>query len=130
MTWLNWLNLPRHVLLSRGSLTIPQPLHSSTLSPLLTWLQAALAETSLPLLGTPGLMNSGSSGPMGGGCHGLLGGDPSILPPGMLGGSPHGLLGGSPPTLMHSAHDGFNGSLDHLDTNGHGSPGYSPPVHM
>uniref|UniRef100_A0A8C2XL82 Forkhead box P2 n=1 Tax=Cyclopterus lumpus TaxID=8103 RepID=A0A8C2XL82_CYCLU len=81
-------------------------------------LQAALAETSLPLLGTPGLMNS----------------DPSILtglsPPGMLGGSPHGLLGGSPPTMMHSAHDGFNGSLDHLDTNGHSSPGYSPPVHM
>ncbi|XP_054480258.1 forkhead box protein P2 [Anoplopoma fimbria] len=57
-------------------------------------LQAALAETSLPLLGTPGLMNSGSTG------------------------------------LLHSAHEGYNGSLDHLDTNGHSSPGYSPPVHM
>uniref|UniRef100_A0A8C6TXW6 Forkhead box P2 n=1 Tax=Neogobius melanostomus TaxID=47308 RepID=A0A8C6TXW6_9GOBI len=52
-------------------------------------LQAALAETSLPLLGNPGLMNSGSS-----------------------------------------AHDELNGTLDHLDTNGHSSPGYSPPVHM
>uniref|UniRef100_A0A3Q2TW67 Forkhead box P2 n=1 Tax=Fundulus heteroclitus TaxID=8078 RepID=A0A3Q2TW67_FUNHE len=50
-------------------------------------LQAALAETSLPLLGTPGLMSS-------------------------------------------SAHEELNGSLDHLDTNGHSSPGYSPPVHM
>ncbi|CAG12121.1 unnamed protein product, partial [Tetraodon nigroviridis] len=64
-------------------------------------LQAALAETSLPLLGTPGLMNSGSTGPMGGSCHGLLG-----------------------------AHEELNGSLDHLDTNGHGSPGYSPSAHM
>uniref|UniRef100_A0A8C6LZL0 Forkhead box P2 n=1 Tax=Nothobranchius furzeri TaxID=105023 RepID=A0A8C6LZL0_NOTFU len=54
-------------------------------------LQAALAETSLPLLGTPG---------------------------------------GSPPTMLHSVHDELNGSLDHLDTNGHSSPGYSPPVHM
>uniref|UniRef100_A0A8C4HYX6 Forkhead box P2 n=1 Tax=Dicentrarchus labrax TaxID=13489 RepID=A0A8C4HYX6_DICLA len=61
-------------------------------------LQAALAETSLPLLGTPGLMNS--------------------------------TLSGSPPTLMQSAHEELNGSLDHLDTNGHSSPGYSPPVHM
>uniref|UniRef100_H3DME5 Forkhead box P2 n=1 Tax=Tetraodon nigroviridis TaxID=99883 RepID=H3DME5_TETNG len=52
-------------------------------------LQAALAETSLPLLGTPGLMNSGST-----------------------------------------AHEELNGSLDHLDTNGHGSPGYSPSAHM
>uniref|UniRef100_A0A8D3BEE8 Forkhead box P2 n=1 Tax=Scophthalmus maximus TaxID=52904 RepID=A0A8D3BEE8_SCOMX len=105
-------------------------------------LQAALAETSLPLLGTPGLMNSGSTGPMGGSCHGLLGGDPSGLtggsPPGLLGGSPPGLLGGSPPgtlsgsppTLLQSAHEELNGSLDHLDTNGHSSPGYSPPVHM
>uniref|UniRef100_A0A8C9ZV45 Forkhead box P2 n=1 Tax=Sander lucioperca TaxID=283035 RepID=A0A8C9ZV45_SANLU len=80
-------------------------------------LQAALAETSLPLLGTPGLMTSGST--MGGSCHGLLGGDP-----------PPGRLSGSPPTLLHSAHEGLNGSLDHLDTNGHGSPRYSPPVHM
>ncbi|XP_057710875.1 forkhead box protein P2 isoform X4 [Corythoichthys intestinalis] len=102
-------------------------------------LQAALAETTLPLLGTPGLINSGS---MGGGCHGLLGGDPSGLmggsPPGLLGGSPPGLLGisppgtlsCSPPTLLQSAHDDINGALDHLDTNGHGSPGYSPPGHM
>uniref|UniRef100_A0A8C9ZUL8 Forkhead box P2 n=1 Tax=Sander lucioperca TaxID=283035 RepID=A0A8C9ZUL8_SANLU len=42
----------------------------------------------------------------------------------------HGRLSGSPPTLLHSAHEGLNGSLDHLDTNGHGSPRYSPPVHM
>ncbi|KAI4803417.1 hypothetical protein KUCAC02_006966 [Chaenocephalus aceratus] len=104
-------------------------------------LQAALAETSLPLLGTPGLMNSGSTGPMGGSCHGLLGGDPSMLmggcqgllggsPPGLLGGSLPGMLGCSPPTLLQSAHEGLNGLYDHLDTNGHGSPGYSPPVHM
>uniref|UniRef100_A0A671Y9U1 Forkhead box P2 n=1 Tax=Sparus aurata TaxID=8175 RepID=A0A671Y9U1_SPAAU len=73
-------------------------------------LQAALAETSLPLLGTPG----------------LLGGSP----PGLLGISPPGTLSGSPPTLMHSAHEELNGSLDHLDTNGHSSPGYSPPAHM
>ncbi|XP_061618387.1 forkhead box protein P2 isoform X1 [Phyllopteryx taeniolatus] len=101
-------------------------------------LQAALAETTLPLLGTPGLLNSGSMG----GCHGLLGGDPSGLmggsPPGLLGGSPPGLLGisppgtlsCSPPTLLQSALDDLNGSLDHLDTNGHGSPGYSPLGHM
>uniref|UniRef100_A0A3B4TYW4 Forkhead box P2 n=1 Tax=Seriola dumerili TaxID=41447 RepID=A0A3B4TYW4_SERDU len=73
-------------------------------------LQAALAETSLPLLGTPGLMNSSSTG--------------------LLGGSPPGTLSGSPPTLLQSAHEELNGSLDHLDTNGHSSPGYSPPVHM
>ncbi|XP_033845290.1 forkhead box protein P2 isoform X2 [Periophthalmus magnuspinnatus] len=102
-------------------------------------LQAALAETSLPLLGNPALMNSGSTGPMG--CHGLLGGDPSGLagsPPGLLGGSPPGLLGGSPPgtlrgsppSLLQSTHEELNGTLDHLDTNGHSSPGYSPPVHM
>uniref|UniRef100_A0A669CGK6 Forkhead box P2 n=1 Tax=Oreochromis niloticus TaxID=8128 RepID=A0A669CGK6_ORENI len=72
-------------------------------------LQAALAETSLPLLGTPGLMGSGATGPMGGTCHGLLGGDPSGLT---------------------SAHEDLNGSVDHLDTNGHSSPRYSPPVHM
>uniref|UniRef100_A0A3B3C131 Forkhead box P2 n=1 Tax=Oryzias melastigma TaxID=30732 RepID=A0A3B3C131_ORYME len=104
-------------------------------------LQAALAETSLPLLGSPGLMSS-AAGPMGGSCHGLLGGDPSVLggsPPGMLGGSPPpGLLGGSPPGtlsggspgLLQSSHEELNGSLDHLDTNGHGSPGYSPSAHM
>uniref|UniRef100_A0A3B5QSB8 Forkhead box P2 n=1 Tax=Xiphophorus maculatus TaxID=8083 RepID=A0A3B5QSB8_XIPMA len=44
-------------------------------------------------------------------CHGLLGGDP-------------------PPTMLQSAHEELNGSLDHLDTNGHSSPGYSPSVHM
>uniref|UniRef100_A0A3P9IQ87 Forkhead box P2 n=1 Tax=Oryzias latipes TaxID=8090 RepID=A0A3P9IQ87_ORYLA len=112
-------------------------------------LQAALAETSLPLLGNPGLMSS-AAGPMGGSCHGLLGGDPSVLtggsppgmlggsPPGMLGGSPPGLLGGSPPGtlsgsspgLLQTGHEELNGSLDHLDTNGHGSPGYSPSAHM
>uniref|UniRef100_A0A671YBB2 Forkhead box P2 n=1 Tax=Sparus aurata TaxID=8175 RepID=A0A671YBB2_SPAAU len=52
------------------------------------------------------------------------------LPPGLLGISPPGTLSGSPPTLMHSAHEELNGSLDHLDTNGHSSPGYSPPAHM
>uniref|UniRef100_A0A8C7DSV3 Forkhead box P2 n=1 Tax=Oncorhynchus kisutch TaxID=8019 RepID=A0A8C7DSV3_ONCKI len=57
-------------------------------------LQAALAETSLPLLGNPGLMNSSS-------------------PPGIL------------------LQSDLNGSLDHLDTNGHSSPGgYSPQAHM
>uniref|UniRef100_A0A3Q1FQ65 Forkhead box P2 n=1 Tax=Acanthochromis polyacanthus TaxID=80966 RepID=A0A3Q1FQ65_9TELE len=107
-------------------------------------LQAALAETSLPLLGTPGLMNSGSTGPMGGSCHGLLGGDPSVLtggsPHGLLGGSPPGLLGGSPPVtlsgsppiLLQSAHEELNGSLDHLDTNGHSIPAESKeePLNM
>uniref|UniRef100_A0A8C2E7C7 Forkhead box P2 n=1 Tax=Cyprinus carpio TaxID=7962 RepID=A0A8C2E7C7_CYPCA len=63
-------------------------------------LQAALAETSLPLLGNPGLMNS----------------------------APTGLLQGS-------MHEDLNGTLDHLDTNGHSSPGYSPqtqlpPIHV
>uniref|UniRef100_A0A665TJ29 Fork-head domain-containing protein n=1 Tax=Echeneis naucrates TaxID=173247 RepID=A0A665TJ29_ECHNA len=57
---------------------------------------------------------------------GLLGGSP----PGLLGGSPPGTLSGSPPTLLQSTHEELNGSLDHLDTNGHSSPGYSPPVHM
>uniref|UniRef100_A0AAZ3QSN5 Fork-head domain-containing protein n=1 Tax=Oncorhynchus tshawytscha TaxID=74940 RepID=A0AAZ3QSN5_ONCTS len=71
-------------------------------------LQAALAETSLPLLGSPGLMNSSSSG--------------------LMGGSPHGMMGSSPPSLLQSD---LNGSLDHLDTNGHSSPGgYSPQAHM
>uniref|UniRef100_A0A8C2AYM1 Forkhead box P2 n=1 Tax=Cyprinus carpio TaxID=7962 RepID=A0A8C2AYM1_CYPCA len=65
-------------------------------------LQAALAETSLPLLGNPGLMNSA--------------------------GSPTGLLQGT-------THEDLNGTLDHLDTNGHSSPGYSPhtqlpPIHV
>uniref|UniRef100_A0A8C8CX97 Fork-head domain-containing protein n=1 Tax=Oncorhynchus tshawytscha TaxID=74940 RepID=A0A8C8CX97_ONCTS len=72
-------------------------------------LQAALAETSLPLLGSPGLMNSSSSG--------------------LMGGSPHGLMGGSPPGILLQSD--LNGSLDHLDTNGHSSPGgYSPQAHM
>uniref|UniRef100_A0A8B9LME3 Forkhead box P2 n=1 Tax=Astyanax mexicanus TaxID=7994 RepID=A0A8B9LME3_ASTMX len=58
-------------------------------------LQAALAETSLPLLGNPGLMNS------------------------------------SPPSLLQcSLHDELNGALEHLDTNGHSSPGYSPQTHV
>uniref|UniRef100_A0A672JC39 Forkhead box P2 n=1 Tax=Salarias fasciatus TaxID=181472 RepID=A0A672JC39_SALFA len=92
-------------------------------------LQAALAETSLPLLGTPGLMGSSNTGPMGGAPHGLLGGDPCV-PPGLLGGSPPVTMSGSPPTLLQSGHEELNGSLDHLDTNGHSSPGYSPPVHM
>uniref|UniRef100_A0A3P9P2P5 Forkhead box P2 n=1 Tax=Poecilia reticulata TaxID=8081 RepID=A0A3P9P2P5_POERE len=75
-------------------------------------LQAALAETSLPLLGTPGLMSSAAG------------------PPGLLGISPPGTLSCSPQTMLQSAHEELNGSLDHLDTNGHSSPGYSPPVHM
>uniref|UniRef100_A0AAX7TBA6 Fork-head domain-containing protein n=1 Tax=Astatotilapia calliptera TaxID=8154 RepID=A0AAX7TBA6_ASTCA len=77
-------------------------------------LQAALAETSLPLLGTPGLMGSGATG----------------SPPGLLGVSPPVTLSGSPPMLLQSAHEDLNGSVDHLDTNGHSSPRYSPPVHM
>ncbi|XP_058273418.1 forkhead box protein P2 isoform X3 [Hemibagrus wyckioides] len=73
-------------------------------------LQAALAETSLPLLGNTGLMNSSASG--------------------LMGASPPGLQSGSPPSLLQSAHDELNGSLDHLDTNGHSSPAYSPHTHM
>uniref|UniRef100_A0AAZ3S0W4 Fork-head domain-containing protein n=1 Tax=Oncorhynchus tshawytscha TaxID=74940 RepID=A0AAZ3S0W4_ONCTS len=96
-------------------------------------LQAALAETSLPLLGSPGLMNSSSPpGMLGGSPHGLMGGSPH----GFMGGSPHGLMGGSPPGMMGSSppsllQSDLNGSLDHLDTNGHSSPGgYSPQAHM
>uniref|UniRef100_A0A8C1IHD9 Forkhead box P2 n=2 Tax=Cyprinus carpio TaxID=7962 RepID=A0A8C1IHD9_CYPCA len=76
---------------------------------------AALAETSLPLLGNPGLMNSAS---------------------GMMGASPPGLMSGSPTGLLQgSMHEDLNGTLDHLDTNGHSSPGYSPqtqlpPIHV
>ncbi|KAL6460007.1 hypothetical protein MHYP_G00317660 [Metynnis hypsauchen] len=74
-------------------------------------LQAALAETSLPLLGNAALMNSSASG--------------------LMGGSPPGLLSGSPPSLLQSStHDELNGTLDHLDTNGHSSPGYSPQTHI
>lgn len=71
--------------------------------------QAALAETSLPLLGNAGLMSSAS---------------------GLMGASPPGLQSGSPPILLQSTHDDLNGSLDHLDTNGHSSPAYSPHTHM
>ncbi|KAK3544786.1 hypothetical protein QTP86_027481, partial [Hemibagrus guttatus] len=73
-------------------------------------LQAALAETSLPLLGNTGLMNSSASG--------------------LMGASPPGLHSGSPPSLLQSTHDELNGSLEHLDTNGHSSPAYSPHIHM
>ncbi|XP_055045836.1 forkhead box protein P2 isoform X7 [Misgurnus anguillicaudatus] len=74
-------------------------------------LQAALAETSLPLLGNPGLMNSSASG--------------------LMGASPPGLMSGSPTSLFHgTTHEELNGSLDHLDTNGHSSPGYSPHTHL
>ncbi|XP_047660104.1 forkhead box protein P2 isoform X1 [Tachysurus fulvidraco] len=74
-------------------------------------LQAALAETSLPLLGNTGLMNSSASG--------------------LMGASPPGLHSGSPPSLLQSStHDELNGSLEHLDTNGHSSPAYSPHPHI
>ncbi|TSK13234.1 Forkhead box protein P2 [Bagarius yarrelli] len=74
-------------------------------------LQAALAETSLPLLGNTGLMNSSASG--------------------LMGASPPGLHHGSPPILLqNSTHDELNGTLDLLDTNGHSSPAYSPHTHM
>ncbi|XP_042603270.1 forkhead box protein P2-like isoform X1 [Cyprinus carpio] len=78
-------------------------------------LQAALAETSLPLLGNPGLMNSASC---------------------MMGASPPCLMSGSPTGLLQgTTHEDLNGTLDHLDTNGHSSPGYSPhtqlpPIHV
>ncbi|XP_051747277.1 forkhead box protein P2 isoform X4 [Ctenopharyngodon idella] len=73
-------------------------------------LQAALAETSLPLLGNPGLMNSAS---------------------GMMGASPPGLMSGSPTGLLQgTTHEDLNGTLDHLDTNGHSSPGYSPQTQL
>ncbi|KAG9342281.1 hypothetical protein JZ751_016783 [Albula glossodonta] len=70
-------------------------------------LQAALAESSMPLLGSAGLMNSSSTGRMGSNSTGLLQASPEDL----------------------------NGSFDHLDTNGHSSPAYSPqtlmpPVHV
>uniref|UniRef100_A0A8C2H5E4 Forkhead box P2 n=1 Tax=Cyprinus carpio TaxID=7962 RepID=A0A8C2H5E4_CYPCA len=58
-------------------------------------LQAALAETSLPLLGNQGLMNS----------------------------APTGLLQGT-------THEDLNGTLDHLDTNGHIHTLYMPPIHV
>uniref|UniRef100_A0A9J7XAQ0 Forkhead box P2 n=1 Tax=Cyprinus carpio carpio TaxID=630221 RepID=A0A9J7XAQ0_CYPCA len=73
-------------------------------------LQAALAETSLPLLGNPGLMNSASC---------------------MMGASPPCLMSGSPTGLLQgTTHEDLNGTLDHLDTNGHSSPGYSPHTHL
>ncbi|XP_073802166.1 forkhead box protein P2 isoform X6 [Danio rerio] len=73
-------------------------------------LQAALAETTLPLLGNPGLMNSASA---------MMGASPPV----MMSGSPTGLLQGT-------THEELNGTLDHLDTNGHSSPGYSPHTHL
>ncbi|MBN3321292.1 FOXP2 protein, partial [Atractosteus spatula] len=57
-------------------------------------LQAALAESSLPLLGNPGLINTSSTG------------------------------------LLQAVHEDLNGSLDHLDSNGNSSPGYSPQAHL
>ncbi|KAL2103040.1 hypothetical protein ACEWY4_002208 [Coilia grayii] len=74
-------------------------------------LQAALAETSMPsLLGGAGLLNSTSAGP--------------------LAGSPPALMSASPPSLPAPPHEDLNGALDHLDTNGHPSPGYSPQTHL
>ncbi|XP_036375664.1 forkhead box protein P2-like [Megalops cyprinoides] len=65
-------------------------------------LQAALAETSLPFLGSSGPLSSSSAG--------------------LMGSNSIGLLQASP--------DDLNGCLDHLDTNGHSSPCYSPQTHM
>uniref|UniRef100_A0A8K9UM35 Forkhead box P2 n=1 Tax=Oncorhynchus mykiss TaxID=8022 RepID=A0A8K9UM35_ONCMY len=70
---------------------------------------------------------TGPHGLMGGSPHGFMGGSPH----GLMGGSPPGMMGSSPPSLLQSSHDDLNGSLDHLDTNGHSSPGgYSPQAHM
>ncbi|XP_072567163.1 forkhead box protein P2-like isoform X2 [Paramormyrops kingsleyae] len=57
-------------------------------------LQAALAESNLPLLGSPNFMSGSSTG------------------------------------LLQAAHEDLNGSLDHLDSNGHSSPCYSPHALM
>ncbi|XP_029102952.1 forkhead box protein P2-like isoform X2 [Scleropages formosus] len=57
-------------------------------------LQAALAESSLPLLGSPGLVSGTCTG------------------------------------LQQTTQEDLNGTLDHLDTNGHSSPGYSPQNHL
>ncbi|KAI1883466.1 hypothetical protein AGOR_G00231730 [Albula goreensis] len=70
-------------------------------------LQAALAESSLPMLGNPGLMTSSSTG----------------------------LLGSNSTGLLQASAEDLNGSMDHVDTNGHSSPGYSPqapmpPIHV
>ncbi|KAJ8262260.1 hypothetical protein GJAV_G00164420 [Gymnothorax javanicus] len=65
-------------------------------------LQAALAESSLPMLANPSLMSSSSAGLMNCNSSGLL----------------------------QSPTEELNGSMDHLDTNGHSSPGYSPHAHM
>ncbi|KAJ8411284.1 hypothetical protein AAFF_G00172900 [Aldrovandia affinis] len=65
-------------------------------------LQAALAESSMPLLGSAGLMNSSSTG----------------------------LMCASSTGLLHASPEELNGSYDHLDTNGHSSPAYSPHTHM
>uniref|UniRef100_A0A8B9RM73 Forkhead box P2 n=1 Tax=Astyanax mexicanus TaxID=7994 RepID=A0A8B9RM73_ASTMX len=37
---------------------------------------------------------------------------------------------GPPSLLQCSLHDELNGALEHLDTNGHSSPGYSPQTHV
>ncbi|XP_048123468.1 forkhead box protein P2 isoform X3 [Alosa alosa] len=72
---------------------------------------AALAETSMPsLLGGAGLLTSSSAGP--------------------LAGSPPILMSASPPSLPLPTHEELNGTLEHLDTNGHTSPGYSPQTHL
>ena len=62
------------------------------------------------LLGGAGLLTSSSAGP--------------------LAGSPPLLMCGSPPSLPPPTHEELNGALEHLDTNGHGSPGYSPQTHL
>ncbi|KAJ8373746.1 hypothetical protein SKAU_G00043260 [Synaphobranchus kaupii] len=65
-------------------------------------LQAALAESSMPLLGNACFMNSSSTGLM---CSNSTG-------------------------LFQASPEDLNGSFDHLDTNGHSSPDYSPYAHM
>lgn len=73
------------------------------------------------------MLGGSPHGLMGGSPHGFMGGSPH----GLMGGSPPGMMGSSPPSLLQSSHDDLNGSLDHLDTNGHSSPrGYSPQAHM
>uniref|UniRef100_A0A8C9TGX7 Forkhead box P2 n=1 Tax=Scleropages formosus TaxID=113540 RepID=A0A8C9TGX7_SCLFO len=60
----------------------------------MSFCQAALAESSLPLLGSPGLVSGTCTG------------------------------------LQQTTQEDLNGTLDHLDTNGHSSPGYSPQNHL
>uniref|UniRef100_A0A3B3R6T8 Forkhead box P2 n=1 Tax=Paramormyrops kingsleyae TaxID=1676925 RepID=A0A3B3R6T8_9TELE len=73
--------------------------------------------TGLSLLGSPGLMYV--SLPL----QAALA--ESSLP---LLGSP-GLMSGSSTGLLQTAPEDLNGALDHLDTNGHSSPCYSPQMH-